>query len=130
MKISASFSNVGSESATYDTPAEGPSLSRVVHERRLVGELSGTSKAELQTCVTGEGRFGYVGSDRFSGHVAGRPGTFVFQHGGVREGETLRSFGFIVPGSGTGELAAIRGSATIMVSESGEHILELDCDWS
>ena len=69
-----------------------------------------------------------MGTDRFSGSVAGRRGTFVFQHGGVRQGGELRSFGFIVPGSGTGELAGIQGSATISVDAAGTHALELDYD--
>ncbi|WP_437925294.1 DUF3224 domain-containing protein [Sorangium sp. So ce291] len=123
------FKNVATSSAAYDTPEEGPELSRVAHDRALEGDLIGTSKAELHTCLTGGDRFGYVGTDRFSGSVAGRRGTFVFQHGGVRQGGELRSFGFIVPGSGTGDLAGIQGSATISVDAAGTHALELDYDF-
>ena len=120
------FTNVASQSTPPDAPAAGPGVGRVTHERRFEGDLVGASQADLQTCLTGDGRFGYVGTDRFTGHLAGRAGTFVFQHGGVREGGELRPFGFIVPGSGTGELAGIRGTATIVVSEAGEHALVLD----
>jgi hypothetical protein len=127
-KARGQFKNVASKSAAYDTPREGPELARVVHDRVFEGDLIGTSKAELHTCLTGGDRFGYVGTDRFSGSVAGRSGTFVFQHGGVRQGGELRPFGFIVPGSGTGDLAGIQGDAAISVNTAGDHVLELDYD--
>lgn len=126
MKASGTFSNVATKSEPYEAPTEGPALVRVVHDRRFEGHVSGTSRAELQTCVTGDGRFGYVGTDRFSGRVGERAGTFVFQHGGTRDEGKLRPFGFIVPGSGTGALAGIRGVATIVVTDAGEHRLELE----
>jgi Protein of unknown function (DUF3224) len=41
----------------------------------------------------------------------------------------LRPFGYIVPGSGTGELQGLQGEATISVSTTGEHTLTLDYDF-
>jgi hypothetical protein len=54
---------------------------------------------------------------------------FVFQHSGVIEAGILSPFGYIVPGSGTGELRGFHGKATISVTSTGEHTLMLDYDF-
>lgn len=44
--------------------------------------------------------------------LGGRAGTFVVQHGGLAHTDgSLSTFGTVVPGSGTGELAGISGEA-------------------
>ncbi|MGH7646503.1 MAG: SDR family oxidoreductase, partial [Gemmatimonadaceae bacterium] len=52
-------------------------------------------------------RLGYVATDRFTGSVSGRAGSFVFQHGGTIDRGKLTPFGYLVPGSGTGELEGL-----------------------
>jgi hypothetical protein len=51
------------------------------------------------------------------GRLGEREGSFVFQHGGAIEHGVLRPFGYIVPGSGTGDLRGLRGEASIRVSD-------------
>ena len=51
----------------------------------------------------------------------------MFQHGGLQYPTGDReTYGTIVPGSGTGDLASISGSAIISVDEAGKHSLTLD----
>jgi len=126
---SASFKNVASESSIFDTPTEGPPLSSIIHHREFEGDLTGKSEATIQACLVSSDRFGYVGTDRFSGTVKERAGTFVFQHGGIRESGRLRPFGFIVAGSGTGDLAGIRGDILISVNPEGTHSIQLDYEF-
>jgi hypothetical protein len=45
--------------------------------------------------------------------------SFVIQHGGIRSGESGRTFGHIVPGSGTAELRGLRGDVEIKHDETG-----------
>jgi len=89
------------------------------------------AKASLK-CSSAErppDRIGYVASDRFAGQLGERRGSLVFQHGGPIDRGALQSFGYIVPGSGTGELRGLRGEVTIAVTAAGEHTLTLDYDF-
>jgi hypothetical protein len=80
------------------------------------GGLRGESAAEVLICRAAPDRIGYVASDRFEGRLGDRSGSFVFQHGGPIERGVLRSFGYVVPGSGTGDLRGLRGEVAIAVS--------------
>jgi hypothetical protein len=70
--------------------------------------------------------FGYVGIDHFTGALDGRTGSFVYQHGEMHDQGARRPFGFIVTGSGTGELAGLRGDLLISASADGAHQVKLD----
>ena len=86
--------------------------------------------AELLICPSTPDQLGYVGADRFVGRLGEHAGSFVFQHGGAIEQGVLRPFGYIVPGSGTGELRGLRGEARISVTAAGEHMLTLEYDFA
>lgn len=111
-----------------DAPEEGPALTRVAIRKKFQGELDGESVGEGLFCGLSdpEAGAGYVVSERVTGALAGRSGTFVLQHGGVMgPGMAPRSFGNVVPGSGTGELAGLRGEMEISRTEDGVHVLAL-----
>ncbi len=59
------------------------------------------------------------------GSVAGRDGTFALQHSGtMHDGEQHLSIR-VVPGSGTDELAGLRGEMDLTVDGDGVHHYEL-----
>ena len=109
------------EEAPYDEPADGPRLTRVTVHKTFRGAIDGTSIAELLTAQGGDGR-GYVASERFTGSIAGRQGTVVFQHGGLDDGHTPTTCGQVVPGSGTGDLAGLAGSVSYAHDDSGARV--------
>jgi uncharacterized protein DUF3224 len=125
----ATFENLAEEQTPYDTPDEGPTLFRATIQRRFQGDLVGESVAALLICPSAPDQVGYVGADRFVGRMGEREGSFVFQHGGAIERGVLRPFGYIVPGSGTGDLRGLRGEASISVSAAGAHTLTLEYDF-
>jgi Protein of unknown function (DUF3224) len=125
----ATFENLAEEQTPYDTPDEGPTLFRATLQRRFQGDLVGESVAALLICPSAPDQVGYVGTDRFVGRLGEREGSFVFQHGGAIERGVLRPFGYIVPGSGTGDLRGLRGEASISVSAAGAHTLTLAYDF-
>jgi Protein of unknown function (DUF3224) len=49
------------------------------------------------------------GIERVNGSVGGRSGTFPLQDAGTVDGNTVSGDWFMVPGSGTGELAGLHG---------------------
>jgi hypothetical protein len=91
----------------YDAPADGPPLARIAVRKAFRGPLAATGDAQLLVC----GEAGYLANERVTGTLDGRTGTFVLQHGatGAPDGSPYL-FGNVVPGSGTGELAGLRGT--------------------
>jgi hypothetical protein len=110
--IVADFEITAWDQAPYDNGAGGPQLGRATVHKTFTGPLAATSVAELLLCG-GEGGQGYVASERVTGTLDEREGTFVIQHGGIAAaGDDGHTFGHVVPGSGTGELAGLRGKAS------------------
>lgn len=102
----------------YDRSAAGPVTARVTMRKRWSGLLEGESVGEVQTC----GREGYLATERITGVLDGRRGSFVLQHGAMSaEGEPPQQFAWVVAGSGTGELEGLTGSGTLT-----HGLLELD----
>jgi hypothetical protein len=129
IQATATYENIDGTETAYDEPTTGASLFRDSVRRRFQGDLIGESVAEVLICRSTSERLGYVATDRFTGQVSGRTGSFVFQHGGPIDHGALRSFGYVVPGSGTGELDGLVGEVRITVTTTGEHMLTLDYDF-
>jgi hypothetical protein len=109
------------EATPYDEDIPGPKMTRTVVKKTFTGTLVGASVAELLTCESESGSAGYLAMERVEGTLDGRPGTFVIQHGGLYDATTGEAtpYGAIVPGSATGELAGLRGSATYSHDDKG-----------
>ncbi|MEV6136676.1 DUF3224 domain-containing protein [Nocardia sp. NPDC051990] len=119
--VEAHFEIIEFEENVYDEPAEGPKLTRVRIRKRYHGVVEGSGVVDVLTAQGRDGA-GYVASERVEGILDGRRGTFVIQHGGSAEGTAQRTFGTIIPGSGTGELTGISGRA----EEAQREVLTLE----
>jgi hypothetical protein len=53
-----------------------------------------------------------AGLEQFVGRVRNRMGSFAFQGSPAMEGDSLTTPWFVVAGSGTGDLASLRGEGT------------------
>ena len=123
MNASAPFTNDRYDEEAY-AEADGVKLSRVHISRSFSGDLEGESTAELMIAKS-EGGGGYIGHDRINGTLAGKTGSFVFQHTGVMGPEGITNTGTIVPGTGTGELEGITGEGTMLADDEGNHTFTL-----
>jgi hypothetical protein len=119
----APFEIIGWEQSPYGDEGERNELARVTVTKVFTGDIEGESTAELLMAGNPVGA-GYVASELFIGVIGGRAGSLVIQHGGLTEGDDGHSFGSIVPGSGTAELAGARGEALYANGEEG-HTLTL-----
>lgn len=91
----------------------GPATGRAVIRKTYTGDLAATSVADLLTCQGEEGA-AYLANERVVGELGGRRGSFVLQHGASGgTGAEPQQWAFVVPGSGTGELAGLRGTGTL-----------------
>jgi hypothetical protein len=98
------------EPEVYDQPSEGPTLTRIHVEESFSGDIEADGVVEFLQSANADGSASFVGVERVSGRLAGRTGTFLLQDQGTVEGELVKGEWFVVPGSGTGELAGLRGT--------------------
>jgi hypothetical protein len=101
--------------------AVGWTLARATVRKKLAGAVEGTSVAEVSTTSQGIGR-AYSALERVEGAIEGRSGSFLLQHGGAGDETGQEAFGHVVPGSGTGQLTGLRGTAVFAHDEDGARI--------
>jgi hypothetical protein len=98
------------EPVAYEEPSEGPTLTRIHVEESFSGDIEGDGVVEFLQAASADGSASFVGIERVTGTVAGRQGTFLLQDAGTVEGNVVSGEWFVVPGSGTGQLAGLRGT--------------------
>lgn len=104
---------------------DAPGLARLSIDKTYSGDLQGTSKGEMLANGGTEGYGVYTAIEVVTATLGGRSGTFALHHYGVMDGGAPTLSGSIVPGSGTGALAGISGTFTIIL-EGGGHGYTLD----
>ena len=98
------------EPAAYEEPAQGPVVSRIHVEETFSGDIEGGGVVEFLQSASAGGSASFVGIERITGTLAGLRGTFLLQDAGVVQGDVVSGEWFVIPGSGTGELAGLRGT--------------------
>lgn len=94
----------------YDEPGDGPVLSRIHVEERFSGDIEGDGVVEFLQAGRPDGSASFVGIERVTGRIGDRQGTFLLQDAGTVDGNVVSGEWFVVPGSGTGQLAGLRGT--------------------
>ena len=97
------------ETSAYDEPAEGPVLTRIHVEESFSGDITGDGVVEFLQAAEADGLASFVGIERVTGQIGGRQGTFLLQDAGIVAGNIVSGDWFVIPRSGTGELAGLRG---------------------
>lgn len=97
------------EPSAYVEPADGPVLTRIHVQESFDGDIQGEGEVEFLQAGRADGSASFVGIERVSGKVGGREGTFLLQDAGTVQGSVVSGDWFVVPGSGTGQLAGLRG---------------------
>src|SRR4051794_636654 len=107
------------------TGAEAP-VGRLSIAKTFEGPLAATSVGEM-LAVQGSvaGSAGYVALERVTGRLDGREGSFVLQHSGTMDRGAPSLSVTVVPDSGTGALAGLKGVLTIEILE-GRHLYGFD----
>jgi hypothetical protein len=98
------------EPVPYDEPGDGPALSRIHVEESFAGDITGDGIVEFLQAGRADGSASFVGLERITGSLSGRTGTFLLQDAGTVDGSVVSGEWFVVPGSGTGDLAGLRGT--------------------
>lgn len=105
---------------------EGGAMSRTRFTKTFTGDLVGSSVVEATMLMTeDDGPMAYVGIERIEGALHARAGTFLLLHAATGHQGAQAASWTIVAGSGSGELAGIRGSGEI----TDQHDLLLDYEF-
>ena len=86
-----------------------PALIELNLSERFTGDIDGESPVRALQVLRDDKSACLVSLQRFRGKLAGRQGTFVLQGSEMVENGKIRATWFVVPGSGTGDLAGLRG---------------------
>jgi hypothetical protein len=105
---------------------DGVQVAHVRFDKRFHGPLDATSVVHMLAVGTDvPGSAAYVAIERIAGTLDGREGSFLAQHGGTMDrGQPTLSV-TVVPDSGTGALAGLRGRMAIDIVD-GAHSYTFD----
>ena len=115
------------EPQQYDESTGGPNLVEVQVTETFSGDIEGQGKVRFLQTVRADGSASFVGVERVTGSLGGRSGSFVLQDQGTLEANLVSGTWFVVPGSGTDELAGLRGEGRFE-AELGQHA-SITLDW-
>ena len=107
-KAEAKITVQSSHAERYDETAN-PVLMEVRLSETFSGDIEGHSPVRALQVARDNHSASTVSMQRFSGTLGGRRGSFVLQGSEIVEHGKIRATWFVVPGSGTGELAGLRG---------------------
>jgi hypothetical protein len=111
--------------ATDDVLA-GTEIGRFSLVKQYHGDLEATAKGLMLSAGDPKsGNAGYVAIEQVTGTLGGHTGSFALQHFGAMQGGSFKLTVEVVPGSGTGELAGIGGTLTIIIV-AGKHSYTFD----
>jgi hypothetical protein len=109
IEISAPFTITTFDRHEDRTLPGEPEVGQVSIGKTFTGDVEGTSVTTMIATRPDDGA-GYVAMEQFTGSIAGRTGSVIFQHGGTEEHGATTQFGDVVPGTGRGGLAGLRGT--------------------
>jgi hypothetical protein len=99
---------------------------RVTYE--FTGDLQAQGTWDAVMCYRDDGTAVFTGMQRMVGQIGSRSGSFVLRADGTFEGGEARSAWQVVDGTGTGELAGLRGIGTAVATSSPPGTFSLDYD--
>ncbi|MCP2259533.1 Protein of unknown function (DUF3224) [Streptoalloteichus tenebrarius] len=106
----------------------GGRIARAVVTWRCHGDIEGVWTQVTLTAHPDERSSSFCGLDHVEGRLGGRSGGFVLRAAGEWDGESVRGTWSVVPGSGTGELAGLRGEGTFTALDPTTMAYTLDYD--
>lgn len=128
-KATGTFEVTSGGEEPYEELDSGIKLTHASGTQMFSGDIAGDGAIHWLMLYRTDKTAQFVGLQRISGSVDGRRGTFVLAADGEHDGTSSRVGWSVVPGTGSGDLAGIRGKGTL-VAPGGRHgIYELEYDF-
>jgi hypothetical protein len=112
------FTVSGWDETTYAELDEKGKLTKARMTFDFAGDVQGQGVSETLMCYRQDGTAVFTGLQHMVGQVGGRPGSYVLLADGSYDGAEARTAWKVVDGSGTGELAGLRGTGSAVATSS------------
>ena len=113
MSLATSEFAVGSwNEETYKELDGEAKLTRASVTGSLTGDITGASETEWLMVYRQDGTARYGGLQRVDGSLGGKNGSFIVESNGAFDGGEAKGTWSVIPGSGTGDLAGLKGEGT------------------
>jgi hypothetical protein len=124
------FTLTGFDEQTAEEFGDGTKLTRARITQTMDGDLDGESTSDLYMYYRADGTAEFMGFQRFVGRIGERSGSLVLQSTGGYDGSVARTTSTVVPGAGSGDLAALRGCAASAAPQgsTGEYTIDYDVE--
>jgi Protein of unknown function (DUF3224) len=120
MKLVARFSVDGFDPAPLPG-LDGDWVGAVTMHKQYTTGIVGESVAHFVSSGEESSR-GYLAAERITGVLDdGRSGSFTVHHGALQHPSDDSAFGYIIPGTGTGDFAGFAGPARIIHDDDGPY---------
>jgi Protein of unknown function (DUF3224) len=127
MTATGTFKATSWEEGPFAELEEAPRLTHARIGSAYTGDIEGEGTAEALMYYGEAATASYVGFERVVGRLGERSGSFVLSSSGAWEEGAARTTWSVVPGSGTGELAGLRGEGGYVARrDEAEIIYRLD----
>ena len=97
------------EDTTYSEVGDGPKAVRSSIEYEYTGDIQGTAKLEYVMLLHSDDKATFVGYEQIVGRIGDREGSVVLEHRGKLDENAATVALSVLPDSGTGRLAGVRG---------------------
>ncbi len=111
------------------TEQPGAKLTHALVTFLFHGDVEAEGKTQYLMAYQDDANATYVGLLQFDGQIGGRMGTCVLKIDGAFENGAATSTMTIIPGSGTGELAGIKGQGETVAVHADTQPFTLDYDF-
>jgi hypothetical protein len=109
MTATGTFKATSWDEGPFAELEEAPRLTHARVGNAYTGDIEGEGTSESLMYYGDQANASYVGFERVVGRLGERSGSFVLSSSGTWEVGAAKTTWSVVPGSGTGELAGLRG---------------------
>jgi hypothetical protein len=110
MTVTGTFEVQPGDETTIHEPGEGIRLTHATGTQRFSGGIVGDGAIDWLMCYLPTKSARYVGLERITGTIDGRRGSLVLEAVGDHDGTGSAATWRVIEGTGTGDLAGIRGT--------------------
>jgi hypothetical protein len=128
-KANATFAGKNWDEQPFSEIEGGPKLTHVNVTNVYQGDIEGEGTLEYLMVYHTAGPVDFVGYERIVGKIGGRTGSFVLKHTGTYAADTAKADYVVEPGSGTGDLACLRGKGSMAAGHSASNAFPFEYDF-
>jgi hypothetical protein len=126
----ATFASTAWDEKPYAEMADGRKLTRVQATFVYTGDIEGEGATEYLMAYSPDGTGSFVGLERIAGRIGNRAGSFVTQHTGTFDPQSVTTRWEFVPGLGTGALEGLVGGGAIKLIGHGPYPFDFEYDFN